>query len=133
MSIEAIRDALAGFDEVIFATLFGSRAAGRSRPDSDWDIAVFLDERLDKHERFRVHREIVAALAPAIDCDVVVLNDAPILLAHRAIRGQSILERSREAWVRFVVPTLSRSMDEQYWRDFFAEETRKRAAQADHG
>ena len=41
-----IRDLVSSDPLVAFATLFGSRASGRARPDSDWDVAVFLDESL---------------------------------------------------------------------------------------
>jgi len=40
-------------ESVSFAILFGSRApGGRPRADSDWDVAVYLDERLGPEARF---------------------------------------------------------------------------------
>jgi uncharacterized protein len=133
MEIDDIRQVLTGFEDVSFATLFGSRAEGRARPDSDWDIAVYLAEDLDKDQRFRVHRRIAAALAPAIEANVVILNDASSLLAHRALGGQLLLRRAPELWVRFFVRTMSRYMDEAYWRDFFLTRRRQQAAENRHG
>lgn len=74
---QRIRGVLENRPEVVFATLFGSRATGRARPDSDWDLAVFVDESLDAAARFDLRRQIAAALEPAVEVDIVVLNDAP--------------------------------------------------------
>ena len=38
--VEALRKALRGRKDVRLALLFGSRARGRARPDSDADVAV---------------------------------------------------------------------------------------------
>lgn len=99
MSLEAIRRELGVREEVEFATLFGSRQAGTARSDSDWDVAIFLSEKLDKFERFRVQREIAAALAPAVNVNIVILNEVSPLLAHRALGGDPIVQRSREAFL----------------------------------
>ncbi|MCP4661106.1 MAG: nucleotidyltransferase domain-containing protein, partial [bacterium] len=40
-SLDAVRRHLEARDEILFAYLFGSRAGGRPRPDSDWDVAIF--------------------------------------------------------------------------------------------
>ena len=48
--------ALTAAPAVVFATLFGSRATGGARPDSDWDVGIF--GRVLRHLRNRnlVHR-----------------------------------------------------------------------------
>lgn len=128
-----IVEALVARPEVVFAVLFGSRANDRARPDSDWDIAVFLDEALDASSRFRVRRELAAALEPDITVDVVVLNDAPPLLAHRGLTGDLLVDRDRAQYVRFFVRTLGASHDEAYARRIHADARRERLIAGSHG
>jgi predicted nucleotidyltransferase len=129
MERDRIEAELAGTPEVAFATLFGSRAAGEGRPDSDWDVAVYLDDALTAADRARVRVRLVAALEPAARVDVVVLNEAPALLARRALDGQKLLVRDRRAFVRFAVRTLAEAGDEAFWRDLHARERRRRLAE----
>lgn len=48
---ERIRSALEERPEVLFAYLFGSRAGGRTHPESDVDVAVYLDPEASGEER----------------------------------------------------------------------------------
>jgi uncharacterized protein len=128
-----IVEALVARPEIVFALLFGSRASGRARPDSDWDIAVFLDEALDASTRFRVRRALAAALEPELTVDIVVLNEAPPLLAHRALTGQLLVDRDRARYVRFFVRTLGESQDEAYARRIHADARRDRLIAGHHG
>lgn len=112
---EEIRAALEAEPSVVFATLFGSRTKGTARADSDWDVAVYLDERMDAMGRLDVVRRLIAGLAPAIDVQVVILNEAPVLLAHRALQGERMLVRDPSAWVSFYVRTLGEAEDARYY------------------
>jgi predicted nucleotidyltransferase len=127
-SWETIRAAVAAEPEVRFALGFGSRARGDARPDSDWDVAVFVDPVTDAARRFELRNQLSAALAPAVGVDVTILNDAPPLLAHRALQGRLLLLRDREAYVRFYVRTLAEAGDQGYWSQLHARERRRRLA-----
>jgi hypothetical protein len=118
---------------VLFATLFGSRARDRARADSDWDVAIYLDERLAARERDAVRAELIASLEPAIPVDVVILNDAPPLLARRALEGDPIAVADRRAWVRFFVRTLAAAGDEEHWRRLHAAARERRLAEGRFG
>lgn len=130
---QSIHDALAARPEVQFALLFGSRAGGRARPDSDWDLAVFVDPRLDAAERWRLRTGLIAALNPAIEADVAVLNDASPLLAHRALQGRLLLRRSHAAHIRFFLKALAEAFDEQYWNALHAAARARRLAEGRFG
>ena len=53
--------------------LFGSRARGDHREDSDWDILVVVENRLSRREKTLLFTEIVKALAEEfIPCDVLI-------------------------------------------------------------
>jgi len=82
--MDAISERLEACGEVLFALAFGSRVDGTPRPDSDWDIAVFLSPALGDKERWEVRLRLQADLAELGAVDLVVLNDVPPLLAHRA-------------------------------------------------
>jgi predicted nucleotidyltransferase len=131
--VDAIRAQLEAEPAVRFALLFGSRAAGTARPDSDWDVAVYLDDALDAGARFRLRTQLAAALEPARRVDLVVLNDAPPLLAHRALLGERLFIRDRVAWVRFFVRTIPLALDDAYWNEIHAAARRRRLAEGRFG
>ena len=97
------------------AYIFGSVAQGRARPDSDIDIAVLLGRRLPDARRLRHRLTLAGELGAALgrdDVQVVILNDAPPLLAHRVLSlGVLVFERSKVARVRVHVRTASRYAD----------------------
>ncbi len=113
--IELIVQAVTNTEAALFAFLFGSRASGHARPDSDWDVAVYLREDLTPRERFDVRLRLLADLDGLGAVDVVVLNDAPPLLAHRALLGRRLLMRDETAFVRFFVRTMAMVEDMEYW------------------
>lgn len=120
--------------EVLFALLFGSRAAGRpARPDSDWDVGVFLDPELGARERFDLRLRLAAELEEAGPVDVAVLNDASALLGHRALQGELLFARDRVAYVRYFVKTLSMSFDEQHYREIHRRAREKRLEEGTFG
>lgn len=123
---EWLRKWLAEFPEIEFALLFGSRARGAAREDSDWDIAVYLSDACSASKRFALRREMLAAVPGRAPVDLVVLNDAPPLLGHRALQGEPVLMRNRTAYVRYAVKTTSMAIDGQYWRDFYRERLKSR-------
>jgi len=76
-------------DGVVAAMLFGSQALDSAGPLSDVDISVWADPGLDRAERFDLRLELIGAATGALrteEVDLVVLNDAPPLLRHRALR-----------------------------------------------
>ncbi|MFY9823908.1 MAG: nucleotidyltransferase domain-containing protein [Thermoanaerobaculia bacterium] len=124
---------LAEHPEIIFAHLFGSRGRGDARPDSDWDVAVYLDPALADHERFKLRCRLAAELDDLGEVDVVVLNDAPPLLAHRALMGRRVLVRDPISLVRYQVRTLARSEDERHWRELNWQALRSRIKEGRFG
>lgn len=128
-----ILEAIRAHPEVVFALIFGSRAQGRARPDSDWDIAVYVDEGIDARGRFDLRRALAASLEPAIAADITVLNDAPALLGHRALSGRLVLDRDHARYVRYFVRTLGLAFDEAPMRRIHAEARRRRLAESSGG
>ena len=99
--VERLSGALAPREEVLEAYLFGSHARGGARPDSDIDVAVYVDEALADDGHWGYRAELTTDLMVALgtnEVDVVVLNKAPILLYHRVLRdGVRLLSRDLRA------------------------------------
>jgi uncharacterized protein len=101
--------------EIQAAYVFGSVAQGRARPDSDIDVAVLLSRCPPARRALGYRLKLAGDLGAALhrdDVQVVVLNEAPPLLAQRVLSlGTLVFERSRSARVRFQVRTAGRYDD----------------------
>ena len=99
--VERLSEALAARKEILEAYLFGSHARGEARPDSDIDVAVYIDEAVADDGYWGYRAELTTDLMVALgvnEVDVVVLNKAPILLYHRVLRdGVRLLSRDLRA------------------------------------
>ena len=78
--------------------LFGSRARGEHKPDSDWDFAVLYGERSDRKDissLLKIYTLLEQAFEiPDDKIDVVDLKECSPILAHYVARdGQLLYER----------------------------------------
>src|SRR5260370_10441192 len=118
-SSSSIRDAVAecvsSKREILAAYVFGSVATGRTREGSDIDVAVLLQDGMGSSRMFQYRLRLMADLGSALhrsDVEVVILNEAPPLLAHRVLsKGKLLFERSASARVRFQIMTAYRYLD----------------------
>jgi len=76
--------------------LFGSRARGDHRPDSDWDIYVVVDRELAHADRRLIVTEIKRALAPLRIPNDVVLKSAERFDALKDYPGSLVYDVVRE-------------------------------------
>jgi len=77
---------------VILAYLFGSRARGDAREDSDYDIAVLTSGDVSIVDVIRLAVEIAEALeAPPDKIDVVVLNKADKIVKARILKEGKLI------------------------------------------
>ena len=87
---------------VVTAWLFGSHGESRAHSESDVDVGVLLDRQLvpGAPQRFDLRVRLTSNLIHALgnnDVDLVVLNDAPPLLARQVIRtGIELFCRDRD-------------------------------------
>jgi predicted nucleotidyltransferase len=100
---------------VVAASVFGSRATGRAHPRSDVDVAVWLDPGLEPARRLSTRLALeraLAAVCPGGPVDLVVLNDAPLALRHRArAEGRPFLDRDPRTRVRLETDSLIAYLD----------------------
>ena len=119
------------------AYLFGSRASGTAGPLSDTDLAVLVEPTIGIDERFRLRLELIAQATRLLRTDrvdLIVLNDAPVLLRHRVIRdGELLVERERTAGVRFETATILEYLDTKPLRAELARGVQRRLTEGTFG
>jgi predicted nucleotidyltransferase len=124
-------------DHVVAGMLFGSQASGKAGPLSDVDIAVWLDPGLPREELAALRAELALAAVEALgtdEVDVVVLNEAPPLLRHRALRGATrLFDRDPRARVRLETAALLDYFDTAPLRETLAAGRRRRIEEGRFG
>ncbi len=77
--------------EICFAYLFGSLVRGKPLPLSDVDIAVYLSENVDPHEK---KLEILGNLIDLLETDeidLVILNEAPLTIKMKILENNRVI------------------------------------------
>lgn len=109
--------------DVAFVVMFGSRAKGASKPDSDVDIGVWLAAPTITAGR---ELELIRALVMTTregNLDVVILNHAHPLLGYHVARDGVLLYEHEPgtfewykwwAWKRYLDTAKFRRMDSEY-------------------
>jgi predicted nucleotidyltransferase/uncharacterized protein YutE (UPF0331/DUF86 family) len=125
---ESLKDYFSARDDVAFVLLFGSRARGRPRDDSDWDIAVYFKEEdgtldLENPGRdFPSERQLWndAERIAGAAVDLVILNRAPATIAAAALYEGSLLAcADRRLYERYLLAATLLAEDErEFARDY---------------
>jgi predicted nucleotidyltransferase len=128
--LRAVRD-LPGIAVLV---VFGSRARGAHRPDSDLDVAV-LPDTADSRSRRYLQADVAVALAelaPEGRVDVILLDEAPVELRQAIMEsGRVLLDRDPEAWKELRVRTMREYGDSEYYRRLYREAQRRRLEQGE--
>ena len=126
--LQRVREAVAGLP-VSILVVFGSRARGRERPDSDLDVAV-LPSVHGASSPLGLRALLASALshlAPEGRVDVVLLDEAPELLRQRIMEsGRVVICREPRAWRDLRVATMREHADREYYRRLLREAQRRR-------
>ncbi len=112
--IDELIPILANDQGIVLALLFGSYALGKPTRLSDVDIALLLSPETpsDEYLHYQLrYSNLVSKILRDNRVDVVILNTAPPLLAHEAIKGRILFERSPEARVRYIVDVQRKYLD----------------------
>ncbi|MGH7266942.1 MAG: type VII toxin-antitoxin system MntA family adenylyltransferase antitoxin [Candidatus Rokuibacteriota bacterium] len=113
--LDAIRQVLDARAEVRLAYVFGSTVSGQPRASSDVDVAVLFDPEPAPRDLDALATELQATARRAVD--LVVLNTAPPLLAHRIIKtGRRLVCRAESERVRFETLAAARYLDTAHLR-----------------
>jgi len=131
---EDITHAVQDLPGISVLVVFGSRARGTHRPDSDLDVAV-LPATLDSRGRRHLQADLAVALAdlaPEGRVDVVLLDEADDVLRQRIMEtGRVLINRDNEAWKALRVRTMREYGDREWARRLFMEAQRCRLERGD--
>lgn len=136
LALERLSHAL-DHEGVVAAMLIGSRARSTAGPLSDVDVAVWHDPNLDSRACFDLQLDLVGDVAPALDTDevdVILLNHAPPLMRHRAIRdGKRLVERNHDERVRLETRAILDYLDTAPLREELGRGVRRRMEEGRFG
>lgn len=117
--VAEIRDSMRELPGVSVLVLFGSRATGNPRPDSDLDVAILpAPGAADSRRKLLGHvAAALAELAPAGRVDVVFLDEVPELLRQRIMEtGRVVILREPRRWRELRVRTMREHGDREPYR-----------------
>ncbi|NMB27790.1 MAG: nucleotidyltransferase domain-containing protein [Tissierellia bacterium] len=114
--IKKCKSILMDYEDIIFAYIFGSYVQGKMRADSDIDIAIYLEKKMD----IETYLEIKMHLSDACkrEVDLIVLNDAISLLKYQIYKNNILLfTRDKTIETRYKVKTLFEYSDMKRYLD----------------
>lgn len=118
--------------DVRLAYIFGSVARGRASKISDIDIGVLLAPTLSESERFKLQLRIITDLMAMLKTkkvDVVVMNEAPLILNYEIIKAnRAIFVRSESQKIDFEQRITCAYLDRMYYERRFTKEFLARVA-----
>ncbi len=132
---QRVLDAIEGIAEVSVLLVFGSRARGDAREQSDLDVAVLPNlgsepretESLRRHRLQKTLASALADLTPEGRVDVVFLDEAPDTLRQRVMeQGRMVLCRDPGAWRALRIRTMKEYGDREWARRLYRRELRRR-------
>ena len=91
-------------DTITLAILHGSRAVHQANENSDWDVAVLGEHVLTAPERSHLRQTYAAKFnVPEEKVDIADLRTDSPLLRYRVAMGGTLLDGTREAFIRFQI------------------------------
>jgi len=117
---QSLTQALQTQPQLEFAVLVGSRATGKARPDSDWDIALQWPPQMDWFNQLGQTETLRHTLATALQTapnaiDLIDLHRTNLAMrANVANEGLPLTGQHSLAWAHFLQRTW-RDLEDFYW------------------
>ncbi len=110
-----------------FLVLFGSRATGAARKNSDFDIAYSKKGEMSYSDEVFLQEELARLLkVEAKNIDLVnVANAGPLLMRQIAVEGKVLVESKKNSYDYFVMYACSRYLDAKFLLNLQKERTEK--------
>lgn len=116
----------APYTELEFAVLVGSRASGKAKPDSDWDIAIRWRHDVSAYRRLELTESLRLDLAHLLKVDpekIDLIDLAAARLTMRALvaeEGLVLFGAEGLPWLRFLQTTWAQIEDFEWRRQHAA-------------
>ena len=110
--------ALQKFEEIAFATIFGSSKDEIVNEGSDIDIAVYFIKNETKLDlRLKIIAELENIITSFSNYDLVILNSANSILAMQAIKGKLLFVKDgyKDLYASFYSLTCRQFEDDSFW------------------
>jgi len=113
VSLTRVSDVFRSYSNVVAAYVFGSRARGDFREDSDWDIGVLLLQGFDPRDFLEFLEDLRGALGVDFEkLNLAVLNDVDIDFAFQVLsEGKLIYEKDPDLRSDLEVSIIKRYID----------------------
>jgi len=105
---EKAKSIFSQYPEIKLGYLFGSQVTGKTGPLSDYDFAIYIDEK-NAQKRFQLRLQIAGELSAYLNTDkvdVLVLNDIKSPEIKYAIIKEGILLYEQEPYKVLLVPRI---------------------------
>ena len=113
-------------DEILFAYFYGSRAKGNERKGSDFDVGIYVHEKIlkDPWYQIKLQSELQEKLKLEKDLDLRILNNSSAKFCFEVIyKNPRIFIRDEMSMIEFETRTLLMWYDIRYtWERFYAEQ-----------
>jgi len=124
-AIDILNQTLQNDPDVIFAVLIGSRATNTNHGESDWDIAIQWNRKLDFFTKLARIETLRHTLSERLHSTIDKIDLIDIVSARLAMRaeiaehGILLAGDNTLAWSHFLVRTW-RDLEEFYWDQNYA-------------
>lgn len=92
--LESLREVFRRYPDIEAVYLFGSRAEGNTRADSDLDLAIVPAREACREQRLEILTDL--ARAGFDEVDLVFLNGDDLVLAYEAVRPNQVVYQTDE-------------------------------------
>lgn len=113
MALNRVSEVFGRYPNVVAAYVFGSRARGDFREDSDWDIGVLLLQGFEAHDFLEFLEDLRSALGVDFEkLNLAVMNDVDIDFAFQILsEGKLLYEKDADLRSDLEVNIIKRYID----------------------
>ena len=108
--ITRIRNVIERYDDIDFATVFGSLSSGNFRDSSDVDIAIAGQNEFSPAQMLAIKKELTVALGREVDL-LDLRRHAGVILKEALCKGKVVLKRDPVLYGELIIKMLYNQAD----------------------